>query len=425
MVRTVSILILTLLLGNSLYSQNFRKNQETFMEAEYFLMYEDYADALPYYQRLSKDYPENYNLVYRIGLCYLNLPGQKNLATDYLDRASRNSSASYREGSLSQTTAPYEVWYYLGEACRINYQFEKAKEAFKKYRETLLPDDTENIIFIDHQIGVCDDATTLMENPVQFTEENLGELINDSNSNFNPVVSSDGNAMAYMSSLKFYDAVFVVRKDKNRWSSPVNITPELQSDGDLYISYLSPDGTTLYLSRDDDNNSDIYVSRYDGTKWSVATKLDKTINTKGWESHAVLTDDGKSMIFASDRPGGFGGLDLYISYLNADGTWGNPVNLGPEINTPFNEDRAFLSGNGQHLFFTSQGHFNMGGFDLFRSDRNQNGQWSKPQNLGYPINTPDDDVFFMPVNNGNGGYMSLYREGKGFGKEDIYLITFK
>ncbi len=425
MIRSASIAIISLMLGNTLFCQNFKKDQETYLEAEYFLMYGDYADALPYYIKLSKEYPENYNLVYRIGLCYLNIPGQKNLATEYLDKASRHSSASYKEGSLKQTTAPYDVFYNLGEACRINYQFEKAKEAFSKYKETLLKDDTGNILFIDQEIAVCDNAVTMMNNPVSFTEVNLGEPINDAYSNFNPVVSSDGNTMVYMTALKFYDAVFFTRKEKGKWTSPVNITPELQSDGDLYISYLSPDGKKLFLSRDDDNNSDIYSSTFDGVRWSVAEKLDKTINTKGWESHAVLSDDGKSMIFSSDRPGGFGALDLYISYLNSDGSWGTPVNLGPEINTPFNEDRAFLTDNGRLLFFASQGHSNMGGFDIFRSQKDQNGKWGKPQNLGYPLNTPDDDLFFMPVDNGKSGYMSLYQEGKGFGKEDIYQITFK
>ncbi len=423
--RVLISLFLILIINVDLLPQNFKKDQETFLEAEYFLMFEDYNDALPYYLELYKTYPENNNLAYRIGISYLGIAGRKQLAIEYLEKAAKNSEASYREGSLRQTTAPYTAWYFLGNAYRINYQFEKAKEAYRKYRETLLKDDTDNILFIEHQIRVCDNAKSIMENPVKYEEENIGEQFNDENNNFNPVISSDGSRFAYMSSLKFYDAVLFSYKEKNRWSDPVNITPDLKSDGDLYISCLADNGNTLYMSKDDDIESDIYFSRYDGVKWSPAEPVSDVINTSYWESHAFVTEDGSAMVFASNRPGGMGGLDLYISYKNDRGGWGQPVNLGPDINTPFNEDRAFLINNGKQLFFCSQGHYNMGGFDMFRSEELENNNWSKPENLGYPINSSDDDVFFMPVNNGRSGYISAHREGRGYGKEDVYLIKFK
>ncbi|HCC72027.1 MAG TPA: hypothetical protein DEQ09_12890 [Bacteroidales bacterium] len=423
--RILISLFIILAINNHLFPQNLKKDQETFLEAEYFLMFEDYNDALPYYLELYETYSENSNLAYRIGICYLGIPGSKHLAIEYLEQAAKESQASYREGSLRQKTAPYTAWYYLGNAYRINYQFEKAKEAYKKYRETLLDDDTDNILFIEHQMLVCDNARNIMKNHVKYEEENLGEQFNDGNKNFNPVISSDGSRFAYMSSLKFYDAVYFSYKERNKWTDPVNITPDLKSDGDLYISCLADKGNTLFLSKDDDINSDIYFSKYDGKKWSSAEPVSDVINTKYWESHAFVTEDGSAMVFSSDRSGGMGGLDLYISYKRSNGEWGQPVNLGPEINTPFNEDRAFIINNGTLLFFCSQGHYNMGGFDLFKSEKLQSNNWSKPENIGYPINTADDDVFFMPVNNGRSGYISVHREGKGYGKEDIYKIKFK
>ena len=152
--------------------------------------------------------------------------------------------------------------------------------------------------------------------------------------------------------------------------------------------------------------------------------LNKNINTKYWESHAFVTEDGMHLVFASDRPGGFGGLDLYISH-KADGDWGPAVNLGPEINTQFNEDRPFLMKNGKLLFFSSQGHQNIGGYDIFRSEIQSNGLWSRPENMGYPFNTPDDNIFFMPVGDGKSGYYSVLKETAGYGREDIYRITFR
>jgi len=228
-----------------------------------------------------------------------------------------------------------------------------------------------------------------------------------------------------MTSMKFYDAIMFTRIVRGDWLTPVNITPELQTDGDQYVSCLSVSGGLLLLSKDDDFDSDIWISNFDGVRWGPARKLKKGINTKYWDTHGYLSEDGTRMVFASDRPGGFGGLDLYISTIDKSGDWGNPVNMGPEVNTPFNEDKPFLVKNDKLLFFTSQGHNNMGGYDIFRSELQSNGLWSKPANLGYPLNTPDDNVFFCPADNGKSGYVSLKRDDEGSGNDDIYKITFK
>jgi Tol biopolymer transport system component len=198
----------------------------------------------------------------------------------------------------------------------------------------------------------------------------------------------------------------------------------MMTDGDMYISCLSAEGRILFLSKDDNYNSDIYTSTFDGITWGKPSKLNKNINTRYWESHGYLSEDGNQLVFASDRPGGFGGLDLYLS-KRLDGDWGPAINLGPQVNTQFNEDRPFLINKGKTLFFSSQGHRNMGGYDLFRSELQQNNLWSQPENLGYPLNTPDDNIFFMPTDNGKSGYISRYRESDGSGREDIYRITFK
>jgi hypothetical protein len=417
-------LSITIVFSLSLFAQENNNLEPTFLEAEYFLMNEDYSDALSNYLQIYEKLPDNANIAYCIGVCYLNIPGKKNLSVSYLEAASKNMSAKHKEGTLSQIAAPYDALFYLATAYRVNYKFDKARETFIKYSGTLLPDDHENLDFIKHEIEVCDMAKELIANPVSFSEENIGEIFNDEKSNFNPVISADGKSFAFMVSLKFYDAIMFSRLINGKWSAPVNITPELQSDGDFYISCLSSDGKLLFLSRDDNYNSDIYSSSFNGNAWSKSVKLNKNINTKYWESHGFISDDGEQFIFASDRPGGFGGLDLYISH-KIKGDWGPAVNLGPEINTPFNEDRPFLINKAKTLFFSSQGHENLGGYDIFRSDMQSNGLWSKPKNLGYPLNTPDDNIFFMPVGDGKSGYYSLTKESTGYGKEDIYKITFR
>ncbi len=424
MSKRIVFLFITVALSLSLSAQVSNNLQEPFLEAEYFLMNEDYSDALSYYLTLYEKLPDNANLAYCIGVCYLNIPGKKNLSINYLENATRNMSAKHKEGTINQVASPYEALFDLATAYRVNYMFDKAKDAFTRYSATLLPGDLENIEFIKHEIEVCDMAKELIAKPVSFTEENMGEPINDDKSNFNPVISADGKSFAFMSSLKFYDAIMFSKLVNGKWSGPINITPELQTDGSFYISCLSADGKLLFLSRHDNNNSDIYVSSYDGTNWSKIVKLNKNINTKYWESHGFISQDGEQIVFASDRPGGFGGLDLYVCH-KVKGDWGPAVNLGPELNTQFNEDRPFLVNNGKTIFFCSQGHNNMGGYDIFRSDLQSNGLWSKPKNLGYPFNTPDDNVFYMPVGDGNSGYYSTFKESGGYGKEDIYKITFK
>ncbi len=423
MSKRILLLVVGTTLSLLLHTQDIKSLQETFLEAEYFFMTEDYSDALPFYLSLYEKLPDNSNLAYRIGECYLNIPGKKNLSVSYLERASKNMSAQIKEGTINQKAAPYDALFDLGKAYRINYMFDKAKECFQRYYETLLPDDHENMDFVKNEIKVCEIAKELIAKPIEFKEENIGEPFNSKDSDFNPVISADGKTFAWMISKKFYDAVMLSRLVNNKWTTPVNITPELLSDGDFYISCLSRDGKILFLSRDDNFNSDIYTSTFDGTRWTKCVILNKNINTIYWESHGFITEDGNQLIFASDRPGGFGGLDLYISHKE-NGDWGEPVNLGPEINTPFNEERPFLINNGKTLFLSSQGHENVGGYDIFRSDLQSNGLWGKPLNIGYPLNNTDDNFFFMPIGDGNAGYYSIYKEFSGSGKEDIYKITF-
>jgi len=417
-------LTVALFISLALCGQENKQLQNKFLEAEYFFMNEEYPDAINYYMQIYSELPDNANVAYCIGVCCLNIPGKKDQSVKFLESAVRNMSAKHKEGTLNQVAAPYEALYELAVAYRVNYNFDKAKETFKRYRETLLSDDHENIEFVDHEIKVCEMAKSLMDKPVQFTEENMGELFNDEKPNFSPVISADGKSFAYMSSLKFYDAIMFSRLQNNKWSGPVNIYPELQVDGDISISCLSRDGKQLFLSKDDNYNSDIYSSSFNGTAWTPAVKLNKNINTKYWESHGFISEDESQLIFASDRPGGYGGLDLYIS-RKVNGEWGPAVNMGPEINTQFNEDRPFLANHDKSLFFCSQGHENMGGYDLFRSDKLSSGTWEKPENLGYPLNTPDDDTYFMPSPDGKSGYYYKDKESAGFGKDDLYYVILK
>ncbi len=419
--RNLLLLIFALSMFPDIYGQ-LRKSElkEYFLDAEFFFAQEEYVDALYDYMELyNNGFRENANINYRIGICYLNVPGQKDKAISYLNAAVNNVSKKYKPGSFKETKAPVDAWLYLGNAYRINNQLNKAIEIYQKYKT--LTKSADEIRYTDQQIAACQIAIEFMRNPVNVRKTNLGSPINTSSSNFKAVISGDGKTLVYMTELPFYDAVYFSKFENGAWTEPVNITSQLQSDGNQYVSCISHDGTVLYLTREDNFNSDIMVSRYENGVWTKSVPLGGNINTKFWESHASVSKDGKTLYFASNRKGGPGAMDIFKSVLTAGGQWGEPVPLDNTINTPLNEDTPFITDNDSLLYFSSQGHTSMGGYDIFLSRLTTSGTWSDPENLGYPVNSTDDDLFYYPWNNGMIGYFSMFEEGS-FGKEDIYAL---
>ena len=399
------------------------KEKEIFLDGEYFMLYEEFPDALTYYIQLIDKYPDNANLNYRLGLCYLNIQGGKDKAIPYFEKAVNNLTNRYKEGDFREEKAPYDTWFYLARAYQIHNETSKAKQTYEKYLNFLDPGDTLNINFVKRQIESCNNAEKLKQNKVYFDSYNLGQNINNSYANFYPEISQDGNTIVFMTSQKFYDAILYSQKVDGEWTVPVNLTPQIKSDGDIYVSSLSADGKKLYLTKNDNFNSDIYVSYFNDSVWSEVVKLNKNINTKYWESHASESPDGSTLYFSSSRTKGYGGLDIYKSEKNSlTGDWGNAVNIGPVVNTHFNEDCPFLTGDGKRLYFSSQGHENLGGFDIFYTEKSVSDNWTKPVNIGYPINSTDDDIFFSPHNNGTGAYYSIFGKKDSYGDKDIYYL---
>ena len=406
------------------FSQEQVNLKETFLEAEYYILYEDYQEALALYKKLESNDHINAYISFRIGECYIFIPGQKHKAIPYLEDASKSMSDKIKEGSFKETNAPNTALFYLGSAYHINNELEKAIEAYLNFKELLDVQDIYNIDFVDQQIKACNNAKELINKPIRFKKFNIGENINDGFANIRPVVSGDEKSMIYISLLKFYDAIFYTKKQDDKWSAPINITPDIKSDGDYYSCYLSSDGKTLLLFREVGLDGDIYISNIIEGKWQEPSKLNKNINTNYWETHASLSKDGKTIYFVSDRKNGYGGLDIYKSVYNEElSDWGPAENLGSEINTPFNEESPIISEDGKTMYFSSQGHYNMGGYDIFSSNSLDSNMWTTPVNIGYPINTTDDDMFFYPIKNGKMAYISKF-DKNGYGQEDIIKYEF-
>jgi tetratricopeptide (TPR) repeat protein len=412
--------LLATFINTDIFSQSKEEIRNNFFDAESWILFESYKDALPIYQQLLKINPANANYKYRIGQCYMNIPGEKAKAVSYLEDAVKNINPNYKEGKYSETRAPYDALYYLANAYRINNQLDKALTTYEQFRKNLNPAVYDTTV-VNLQIQSCHNAIELMKSPLYIKAKNLGRVINGTNNDFNPVVSEKEDLIVFSRSQPFYDALMYSVKVNGVWSEPQNMNELLKVDRDLYPTCLSKDGKELYLYSSADYDGNIYRSKFENGTWSPILKLNDNINTKFWESHAVISHDNKKLYFTSNRKGTFGGLDIYVSNRDSTGDWGPAINLGPEINTPYNEESPFLSSDDKTLFFSSRGHYNMGGYDIFYSKLLDNGSWSVPVNIGSPLNTSDDDLFFNPIGQGFEGYISKELAG-GYGKQDIYKI---
>ncbi len=423
------------------FNQDFKKK---FVDAEYHFMFEEYDLALPLYLDIYKQNQENANLAYRIGICYIyqNSPEEKRKAISYLEFAVQHITKKYKEGSYLEKNAPPDAWFYLGTAYRDAMDFEKAIFAFKKFTSTVSVSSVYYIDYVKREIQCTENAKQLIKNPINIDPQNLSEVINAPDEVQNcPVISDDESIIVFTAGKKNIfsaeldintsntdyklDDIYYSKKIDGKWSDPINITKQIGAGSQqrtVPVS-ISSDGKELYLVRDDNDDGNIYISYLKNDKWTKMKPLNKHINSKYWESHATITKDGNTLFFTSDRPGGFGGLDIYRTDKDEKGEWGPPVNLGPTINSIYDEETPFVIGDkGKYtLYFSSQGHYSMGGFDVFYSNLLNNNKWSTPINIGYPLNTVGNDLFYIPKANGEYFFFPLNNnERGGIAKNNIY-----
>lgn len=419
--KHLALLILIVFICSHGYSQIENTPEEYFEDGDFFFFAEDYSEALFNFLQLEGTRFMNDNIKYKIGLCYLNIEGEEYNAIPYFEEVSQNTTLKYKTKSVKEKQAPWHTYFYLGKAYRINNQLDKALEAYKTFKN--LPDfeDNYNLNIVDNEISSCEKAKIIQDIPIKIKETNLGELINNSSANYNPVISQDENTLVFMTDLKFYNAIYQSKKTDGQWTDPENITSQVGSDGDVVPTSFSYNGKELFLVKGSNNNRDIYISRFEDGWWTKMEPLGENINSNRAESHASVSSDGNTLYFTSNRKGGEGEMDIYRSKKMKNGQWGLAENLGPKINTVYNEETPFLSADGNILYFSSEGHYNMGGFDIFYSGLKDNGSWDNPINIGYPVNTTADNIFYNTVGNGYIGYISrINREG--FGNKDIYRI---
>jgi outer membrane protein OmpA-like peptidoglycan-associated protein len=372
----------------------------------------EYENALKTYKEGLRLYPEDAKLNLQAGLTYLSMPNKKESLT-YLQTAF----------TLNPTVDP-DIYYYLGLSYQSNRQYKSAQEFFAEYKRR----NKKAAALADAKIRQSQFADSLTRIPSDVVVENIGKVINSSFHEYSPLVSADGNTMIFTSNrptegssaLSSFEDIYISKKVDGEWTKPLKISPNINIEFNDAAASLSPDGKTLVLYYEY-GGGDIYVSKANDEGWTKPVALNSNINgPMSWETSAFLTDDGKHLYFSSNREGGFGNLDIYVSEMDATGDWGRSSNLGPVINTVGREDSPALDPDGRTLYFSSDGHPSMGGTDIFKSEF-KDGKWQKPVNLGYPINSVEDDSFFAFSADRRRAYFSTLREE---GNAEIYTLTF-
>ncbi|MCF6241314.1 MAG: hypothetical protein L3J74_08225 [Bacteroidales bacterium] len=425
------LLLFSLFYTNNAHSQRGKtvdnlSEEEIFEMAEFAMQDEKYEKAVLLYKKLLAKKPNSSKLNFLVGFGYLNTDYGKDQSIEYFQKSIKNIKTG------SSDNAPLEVYYYLAYAYYYQNRFAKAKEVLNQVM-TKIPAN-ENIFRnrVNNLKLKCNNALIIKQNKLNLSIENLLE-INTKYSDHSALMNQDETEIIFTSRRagtkmriknidgQYDENIYTALKIDSVWQTPYSLGNSINTQQHDAATCISPAYNKMIIHRYERNKGDLYVTnlKEDGS-WTNAVKLGSNINSKYKETTGCLSPDGKKLYFTSNRRGGFGGLDIYVSEKQKDGSWGPAKNMGAKINTSKNEETPFLHKNGT-LFFCSEGHNSIGGFDIFASSKDENGNWEQAENMGIPINSIEDDFFYIPSKNGKYAYFSSKRKG-GKGKSDIYRV---
>jgi outer membrane protein OmpA-like peptidoglycan-associated protein len=410
-VRKTFFLSLLLFSFSSLYSQELTKKEliKAVQEADISYYYdEDYEKAAGLYESLLNIYPDNSNLSAKLGICYLNIDGKNTEALRLLKKASKSIVSSEKDYIEYGEKAPLDTYLYLAVAYHQNDSLQKAVSLYYDAKRRLGGTEIFREDYIDLQIRDCRYAIEMKKKPLTIITNLFAPWLIEYPGACNPVLSR--NDSVFIFTLKKAGKTSILCSYKSgTWKRPVDITKQLGSYDRFYSNSITGDGKLLIIYMDDGGDGNLYYSQRKDTTWSKIKSLGKYINTIYWEAHGYITPDGKTIYIASNRPGGEGELDIWVSDKAEDGSWKRPVNCGNVINTPYNENTPFFDPSTNALLFSSVGHISMGGYDVFRSTY-RNGIWTNPTGMPYAFNNSKENTFFILNNNAPGFITSIYNE---------------
>ncbi|WP_317898784.1 hypothetical protein [Aurantibacillus circumpalustris] len=416
--------------------------KDYFLEGSYQLLEGDEIKAEQNFELAYLLDSTSSNINYMVGVCYLENPLKKTKAEAYLAEAVKHVSINYKTDDASEKDAPPLAHYFYGEALHVNYKFDEALASYEKFRQFVDPKDKEFLKMLEKGISTAKLAKETADRPLNVLVTNLGDSINSPFPEYSAVLSADERMIIYTTKRNtttggmktengyyFEDIVVSYKDDNGIWGRPTGLSHNVNTFGHEASINLTPDGQTLIVYRNDGNSKNpegdgnIYYTTFDGKDWSFLKEFGSDVNTPFQESHACLSADGNVLFFSSERPGGFGGKDIYRCIKLPNQKWSKALNMGPIINTEFDEDGGFIHPDGQTFFFASNGPKSIGGYDImFATLNTEENRFTNVTNIGYPINTTEDDLFYVTSPDGKRGYFSSAKPG-GYGDKDIYMIS--
>jgi len=389
-------------------------------------------------KELLKERP-NANISYKLGRSYLNYGDQRGRALPHLKNAVKDVKKIYDPFSSDFKSAPIEAYYYLANAFHLRTEIDSAEFYYKKFldeaskKQYLKPMATRGI-------EMCATARKLIANPVDVVITPLGTPINSTFSDYTPLVAFDENTLYFTSrrvrpdqsnessfesqtGLHFEDIYVSYKTQQGDWLEPELLNINIVDQHSSVVS-VSVDRELLYLYRAFEGNGNLYQCKaISADEWSTPEMVGSDVNTEANEYYANIAPSGERLFFVSDRKGGYGGKDIWFVRKLPTGEWAEAINAGPAINTEYDEDVPYFHPDDRTMYFSSNGHASMGGYDIFYSQLNDEGVWSTPKNIGYPINTTDDDHSYIATPNEKKGYYAS-RTNSGTGNLDIYIVEY-
>lgn len=383
--------------------------------------------ALTIYREVLASEPKNSSALYWTARCHYELK-RYDLAKEYVERA-------LAEDPSVQT----DVDFFYG---MIHHRLAELDEAIERFQKFLDANSSKRSFEVEEArrfISECRYAKEMMRRPVPVRIANMGPVVNTRFDEYAPSVTADGKRLLFTSrrsdatggeideggDFKFYEDIYqsLWNEEKGAWSEAKGAVGEVNTSGYDAVLSVAPDGSSMFIYRNDAANAgNVFLSKFnafDGS-WRAPEKMPRPINSSYFESSCSVTSDGKTLYFVSERPEGFGQGDIYVSERTSGGSWSKPQNLGGIINTELDEKFVFIHPNGKTLYFASDGHQTMGSYDIFRSEF-VNGQWSIPVNLGYPINTVNEESTFSLTGDNQTMFISA-EYSDALGERDIYQI---
>ena len=407
-------LIVLFLAPMLLFAQHSKKAVKSFEKAETAFMKRDYTKAHAHLLKAIVDDP-NYAEAWL-------LEGEIGLETKDYDMAILGYENAFRSDSMLFPPAAIT----LSRLYDQQGQYKKEVALLRWYQSKAFGN-AVNDATVSEMLASATFRDDAVSHPVSFNPQNVSNAINTVYDEYVNAMTFDGSQLLFTRKTDrgngfFEEKIYVSHKEDGQWTSPQPLSFDFfPEDIDLGAAFLSADGSKLYMTGcgwGRDSGCDLYVSHWDLGRWSMPKRIEGNINTGSWESQPCVSADGKELYFVSRRNGN---ADIYCSHRNADRSWGEPQNLGAPVNTKGSEMAPFLHPDGKTLYFSSDKHIGMGGFDLFMSRRGEDGQWQEPVNLGFPINTNGDEINFFVAADGKTAFISSVREG-GRGGYDIYTF---